>query len=132
MSENETPAAATRGNPALDAYRLLRLAYVVAPIALGVDKFFNFLTQWPKFLAPMVADRIPPETFMRWTGGVEIAAGLLVLYRPLIGAYVVAAWLFVIIVNLLLIPGYYDVAVRDLGLMLGALALARLSRVYGR
>ena len=132
MSENETPTAAIRGNPALDAYRLLRLAYVVAPIVCGVDKFFNLLTQWPKFLAPMVANRVPPETFMRWTGGVEIAAGLLVLYRPLIGAYVVAAWLLVIIVNLLLIPGYYDVAVRDLGLMLGALALARLSRVYGR
>jgi uncharacterized membrane protein YphA (DoxX/SURF4 family) len=130
MSVNEAPRAATRGNPALDAYRILRLTFVVAPVVLGLDKFFNALTQWPKFLAPIVANNIPPETFMRGVGIVEIAAGLLVLLKPRIGAYVVAAWLLVIIVNLLLIPGYYDVAVRDFGLMLAALALGKLSGAF--
>ena len=120
----------TSGGPALAAYRLLRVAFVVAPIVLGADKFFNYLTQWPKFLAPIVANRVPPETFMRVVGVIEIAAGILVLLKPRIGAWVVAAWLFAIIVDLLMIPGYYDIVVRDVGLMLGAVALAKLSRLY--
>jgi uncharacterized membrane protein YphA (DoxX/SURF4 family) len=121
---------ASSGGPALEAYRLLRVAFVVAPIVLGADKFFNYLTQWPKFLAPIVANRVPPETFMRVVGVIEIAAGILVLLRPRIGAWVVAAWLFAIIVDLLLIPGYYDIVVRDVGLMLGAVALAKLSKQF--
>ncbi len=129
MSEKGT-LAAMNGGPARDAYRLLRVAFVVAPIVLGADKFFNFLTQWPKFLAPVVANNIPPEAFMRAVGVIEIAAGILVLLKPRIGAWVVAAWLFAIIVNLLMIPGYYDIAVRDVGLMFAAVALAKLSRLY--
>ena len=125
------PTIATRDRAALEAYRILRLCFVVAPICSGIDKYFNLLTQWPKFLAPFLANAVPPDTFMRVAGVVEIAAGLLVLLKPRIGSYVVAAWLFAIIVNLLMIPGYFDVALRDFGLMLGALALARLSRAFG-
>jgi len=128
MSVKDTLAVG--GAPALQAYRLLRVAYVVAPIVLGLDKFFNLLTQWPKFLAPVVANTVPPEAFMRVVGVIEIAAGILVLLKPRIGAWVVAAWLFAIIVDLLLIPGYYDIVVRDVGLLLGAVALAKLSKLY--
>jgi predicted RND superfamily exporter protein len=105
---------------------------VVAPILFGLDKFFNRLTQWPKFLNPMIADQVPIDVFMRVIGSVEIAAGLLVFFKPRIGALVVAGWLFAVIVNLLLIPGYFDIALRDVGLMLAALALASLSRAYSR
>lgn len=117
-------------SPALQAYRLLRVAFVVAPIVMGLDKFFNLLAQWPKFLAPIVANAVPPETFMRVVGVIEIAAGILVLLKPRVGAWVVAAWLFAIIVDLLMIPGYYDIVVRDVGLMLGAVALAKLSKQF--
>jgi hypothetical protein len=127
----KTPAASA-GNPAFDAYRLLRFAFIVAPLVMGLDKFFNRLTQWPKFLCPLIMNRVPPETFMRATGVVEMAAGILVLVKPKLGGLVVAAWLFVIIVNLLLIPGYYDVVLRDVGLLLAALALARLSVMFAR
>jgi uncharacterized membrane protein YphA (DoxX/SURF4 family) len=132
MSVDKTAAATTAGNPAHDAYRLLLFAFVAAPILMGADKFFNILAQWPKFLSPLVANRVPAETFMRAVGVIEIAAGLLVLVKPRIGAYVVAAWLFLIIVNLLAIPGYYDVALRDFGLMLGAIALGRLSATFAK
>ena len=115
---------------ALQAYRLLRVAFVVAPIVMGLDKFFNLLAQWPKFLAPIVANSVPPETFMRVVGVIEIAAGILVLLKPRVGAWVVAAWLFAIIIDLLMIPGYYDIVVRDVGLMLGAVALAKLSKQF--
>jgi uncharacterized membrane protein YphA (DoxX/SURF4 family) len=132
MSVEEAPATTTRNTPALEAYRLLRFCFVVAPILFGVDKFFNTMTQWPKFLAPLVANAVPVDMFMRVVGVVEIAAGLLVFFKPRIGAYVVAAWLLAIIGDLLLIPGYYDVALRDFGLMLAALALARLSAMFAR
>jgi uncharacterized membrane protein YphA (DoxX/SURF4 family) len=132
MSVNEKSAVAARDKHALEAYRILRFCFVVAPVLFGLDKFFNLLTQWPKFLAPLVANAVPVDAFMRVVGVVEIAAGLLVLVKPRVGAYVVAAWLLAIIGNLLLIPGYYDVALRDFGLMLGALALARLSSVFAR
>jgi hypothetical protein len=128
----KTSAAVTANNPAFDAYRLLRLAFIVAPFVMGLDKFFNRLTQWPKFLCPLIMNRVPPEAFMRATGVTEMAAGVLVLVRPKVGAYVVAAWLLLIIINLLLIPGYYDIVLRDVGLLLAALALARLSAVYSR
>ena len=121
---------AVNDTPALAAYRVLKATFVLAPIVMGLDKFFNLLTQWPKFLAPMIANTVPPEMFMRVVGVIEIAAGVLVVLKPRIGAWVVAAWLFAIIVDLLLIPGYYDVVVRDVGLLAGAIALAKLSRIY--
>ncbi|HKW15164.1 MAG TPA: hypothetical protein VJS69_11820 [Candidatus Krumholzibacteria bacterium] len=130
--EAKTSAAMTAKNPAFDAYRLLRIAFIVAPLLMGLDKFFNRLTQWPKFLCPLIMNRVPPETFMRAAGVAEMAAGVLVLVKPKIGAYVVAAWLLLVIINLLLIPGYYDIVLRDVGLLLAALALARLSAVYSR
>jgi len=130
--EAKTSAAMTANQPAFDAYRLLRVAFIAAPFLMGLDKFFNRLTQWPKFLCPLVMNRVPPETFMRVAGVAEMAAGVLVLVKPKLGAYVVAAWLLLVIINLLLIPGYYDVALRDVGLLLAALALARLSAVYSR
>ena len=128
----KTSAATTAGNPAFDAYRLLRFAFIVAPFVMGLDKFFNLLTQWPKFLCPLIANRIDPQLFMRWTGPVEMVAGVAVLIKPRFGALLVAAWLALIIANLLLIPGYYDIVVRDVGLLLAAIALARLSVVFGK
>lgn len=120
---------ATQTRPAYQAYQLLYLGFIIAPLVAGVDKFTNFLTDWDKYLAPVVAGLLPfsAGTFMLFVGIVEIGAAALVALRPQIGAYVVAAWLAGIVINLLLIPGYFDVALRDFGLMLGALALARLS-----
>ncbi|HXS09335.1 MAG TPA: hypothetical protein VN852_05065 [Candidatus Krumholzibacteria bacterium] len=128
----KTSAATTAGNPAFDAYRLLRIGFVVAPLVMGLDKFFNLLTQWPKFVCPLIASRIDPQLFMRCAGPVEIVAGILVLLKPRFGALIVAAWLLLVIVNLLLIPGYYDIVLRDVGLLLAALALARLSAVFSK
>lgn len=120
---------ATQTRPAYQAYQLLYLGFIMAPLVAGVDKFTNVLTDWDKYLAPVVAGLLPfsAGTFMLVVGIVEIGAAVLVALRPQIGAYVVAAWLAGIVINLLLIPGYFDVALRDFGLMLGALALARLS-----
>jgi hypothetical protein len=119
-------------DPAYLAFALLRTAFTVAPIVFGLDKFFNLLTDWQGYLAPLV-DRLVPGTghqAMLVVGVVEIVAGVLVAVRPQIGAYVVAAWLVGIIMNLLLIPGFYDVALRDFGLLLAALALARLAHAF--
>jgi uncharacterized membrane protein YphA (DoxX/SURF4 family) len=120
--------------PVIQAYHILRWGFTAAPILAGLDKFFNLLTNWEQYLAPLASRVIPfsPAAFMRVVGVVEIAAGILVAVKPRIGAYVVAVWLVGIIINLLLIPGYFDVALRDFGLFLGALALARLSHVYDR
>jgi hypothetical protein len=122
----------TKTRPAYQAYQLLYLGFIVAPLVAGLDKFTHLLTNWDMYLAPVVADLLPfsAHTFMLIVGVVEIAAAALVALRPHIGAYVVAAWLAGIIVNLLLIPGYFDVALRDFGLLLGALALARLSEEF--
>jgi uncharacterized membrane protein YphA (DoxX/SURF4 family) len=122
-------ARVQQGDPARQAFLLLRTAFTVAPIAFGLDKFFNLLTDWPGYLAPFV-DRIVPGTAqqaMYVVGVVEILAGLLVAFRPRWGALVVAAWLAGIIVNLLILGNYFDVALRDFGLLIGALALARLA-----
>jgi hypothetical protein len=118
--------------PAYQAYQILHLAFVVAPVAAGIDKFFHVLVNWDMYLAPAIAELSPVggHELMLAVGVVEIMAGILVALRPRIGAYVVAGWLFGIIINLLLIPGYYDVALRDFGLSLGALALARLSQEF--
>jgi hypothetical protein len=129
-----TVATRTRSlrDPAYLAFALLRTAFTVAPIVFGLDKFFNLFTDWQGYLAPLV-DRLVPGTghqAMLAVGVVEIVAGVLVAVRPQIGGYVVAAWLAGIIMNLLLIPGFYDVALRDFGLLLAALALARLARAF--
>jgi hypothetical protein len=114
------------------AYLMLRLAFAVAPMAFGVDKFFNVLVDWPIYLAPWVNDVMPGsgQDLMYLVGGVEILAGVLVALKPRYGAPLVAAWLFGIIVNLLTAPGFYDVALRDFGLLLAALTLARLAWSY--
>jgi hypothetical protein len=111
------------------AFRLLYGAFILLPIIAGFDKFADALANWSGYLAPVVSDTVPlrPEVLMRVVGVVEIAAGLLVALRPRLGAYLVAAWLALVITNLLALGHYWDVAVRDFGLLLGALALARLS-----
>ena len=114
------------------AYSLLRLAFVVAPIAFGLDKFFNILVDWPIYLAPWINDIAPGsgQDFMYVVGAIEIVAGICVALKPRYGAYVVAGWLGGIVINLLTASGFYDVALRDFGLMLAALTLARLASVY--
>ena len=121
-------------SPVYQAYRLLHVAFVVALIVAGLDKFFHLLVDWNQYLAPIVPRVLGGhgDEFMLAVGAIEIVAGLGVLLKPKIFAYVVAAWLLGIIVNLLLIPGYYDIALRDFGLALGALALARLSQNFDR
>ncbi len=116
------------------AFTMLRVAFAVAPIAFGLDKFFNVLVDWPLYLAPWINDLMPGsgQEFMYVVGAVEIVAGILVAVRPRYGAPLVAAWLVGIIVTLLTIPGFYDVALRDFGLLLGALALTRLALSYDR
>ena len=114
------------------AYLGLRIGFVVLPLLMGIDKFFNGLTDWPKYLTGLI-DNIAPGTaqqFMYFVGAVEILAAVLVALKPRYAAYVVAAWLAGIIVNLLTYSGWYDVAARDFGLMLGAIALGRLASVY--
>jgi hypothetical protein len=125
--------SALQATPAYQAYQVLHVAFIVAPILAGVDKFLHLLTNWDKYLAPVIANLSPigGHGLMLAVGVIEIIAGGLVAFRPRIGAYVVMAWLLAIIVNLLLIPGYFDIALRDFGLALGALALARLSTEYG-
>jgi hypothetical protein len=120
---------AEMGRRSAQAFRILRFGFIVAPIVAGLDKFFNLLTDWDKYLAPVVSDTlgVQPHSFMMVVGVIEIVAGIVVAVRPRIGGYVVAAWLLGIIVNLLLVGGYLDVALRDLGLVLAALALARLA-----
>jgi hypothetical protein len=116
------------------AYQILRFGFIVAPILAGLDKFFHLLVNWDKYLAP-VANRLlggHGHEFMLAVGVIEIVAGLGVALKPRLFAYVVAGWLFCIICNLLAIPGYFDIALRDLGLLLAALALGRLSQISSR
>lgn len=118
-------------SPRTQAYALLRTAFTVAPILFGVDKFFNWMVDWSTYLAPWV-DRIMPGTadqFMYFVGAVEITAGLVVAVAPRFGSLLVAAWLGGIIINLLTHtpPRFYDIALRDFGLMVGALTLNRLA-----
>ena len=121
-------------DPAAQAFWLLRIAFTVAPILFGLDKFAHVLVNWDRYLASQITDALPGNAhqLMYIVGAIEILAGLLVALRPRIGAYVVAAWLGGIIVNLLVLGNYYDIALRDFGLLLGALTLARLSVVYDR
>ena len=115
--------------PARQAFLLLRTVFTVAPILFGLDKFTNILTHWTMYLAPQATAIVPlqPQTFMYIVGVVEIIAGVAVAVRPKYGSVIVAAWLAGIIVNLLLLGSFYDVALRDFGLLVGALALNRLS-----
>jgi hypothetical protein len=128
-----THARVRAGNPAYQAYQLLHVAFILAPVIAGVDKFTHLLCNWDKYLAPSVARMMPVDahTFMLAVGVIEIVAALIVAVWPMIGAYIVALWLWGIIGNLFLLGGYYDIALRDFGLSLGALALARLSAEYG-
>jgi uncharacterized membrane protein YphA (DoxX/SURF4 family) len=127
-----TPARADWRDPRYQAFVLMRLAFTVAPIAFGLDKFFNVMVDWPQYLAPWINDIAPGtgQEFMYFVGATEILAGIIVALKPRYGAYVVAGWLGGIIVNLLTHSGYYDIALRDFGLMLAALTLARLASVY--
>jgi uncharacterized membrane protein YphA (DoxX/SURF4 family) len=121
-----------RRDPAYQAFLILRVAFTVAPILFGLDKFFNVMVDWEQYLAPWINDIIPgsASTAMHLVGAIEILAGVLVALKPRYAAYVVAAWLGGIIVNLLTYSGYYDIALRDFGLLLGALSLGRLASVY--
>ena len=121
-----------RDNPAYQAFLTLRVGFVVAPILFGLDKFTNLLVDWTAYLAPAI-DRLVPgsaSSAMLAVGVIEIVAGLVVAVRPRVGGYLVAAWLAGIIGNLLLLGDHYDVALRDLGLLLAALALARLATAF--
>ncbi len=122
----------TSSSPERQAYQLLHWGFVAAPVIAGLDKFTHLLTDWDAYVAPIVARQLGGAVhgFMLVVGVIEIAAGLLVAVRPRIGAYVVAAWLVGIIGNLLLSGRYFDIALRDFGLCLGALALGRLAQVY--
>ena len=129
-----TPPAADLRRPGLShpvaqAFWLLRLGFTVAPILFGIDKFAHVLVDWDRYLAPEFTDLFNAEahTLMYLVGAIEIAAGLVVLLRPRVGGYLGAAWLGAIIVNLLLLGDHYDIALRDFGLLLGALTLARLA-----
>jgi hypothetical protein len=119
-------------DPRYQAFALLRLAFTIAPIAFGLDKFFDVLVDWPGYLAPWIDDIAPgtAQQFMYFVGATEILAGVIVALKPRYGGYVVAGWLAGIVLNLLTLSGFYDVALRDFGLMLGALTLARLASVY--
>lgn len=121
-----------KADPGYQAFVLLRVAFTVAPILFGLDKFFNVMVDWEQYLAPWINDIVPggAATAMHIVGVVEIVAGIVVALKPRYGAYLVAAWLGGITVNLLTYSGYYDIALRDFGLMLGALTLARLASLY--
>ena len=121
----------TMKSPAFQAYQVLQWGFVIAPILAGLDKFFMRLTNWTMYLWPPLANIVGgADTFMRIVGVIEIIAGCLVALKPKIGAPIVALWLLGIIINLLLLQNFYDIALRDLGLCLGAIALARLAMVF--
>jgi len=122
--------ATTTRDPARQAFLLLRTVFTVAPIVFGLDKFTNILADWTVYLAPQATALVPlpAQTLMYVVGVVEIIAGIAVAVRPQFGSLLVAAWLGGIILNLLLLGAFFDVALRDFGLLVGALALNRLSR----
>ena len=119
-------------DPAYQAFWLLRIGFTVAPILFGLDKFFHVLVDWDRYLAPELADLFNADahTLMYAVGVIEIVAGLVVAVLPRFGGYLVAAWLAGIIVNLLLMADYYDIALRDFGLLIAALSLARLAAAF--
>jgi len=119
---------------AYQSFWLLRIGFTVAPILFGIDKYFNWAVHWPNYLAPWINHLVPGsgQQFMYVVGAVEIGAGLLVAFAPSLGAFVVAGWLGGIILNLLTVdpPKYYDIALRDFGLLLAALTLGRLALAF--
>lgn len=131
-TNSAAPAAAARDDAGYQAFLMLRVGFALAPILFGADKFANILVHWPKYLAPWINNIAPgsAQDLMYFVGVVEIVAGLVVAIKPRYGAPLVAAWLFGIIVNLLSYSGYYDIALRDFGLMIGALTLTRLAWRY--
>src|SRR4029453_17496799 len=122
----------TVADPAYQAFFLLRTVFTVAPIVFGLDKFANVLTDWPTYLAPWIDGIVPgtAQQAMYAVGVVEILAGIVVAVAPRFGGWLVAAWLAGIILNLLTIPDFYDIALRDFGLLVAAIALARLAARY--
>jgi hypothetical protein len=132
VSQRARVGAVLAADPSRQAFVLLRTVFTVAPIVFGLDKFANVLVDWPRYLAPVINNIVPGsgQQAMYAVGVVEILAGLVVAIRPRYGALLVTAWLAGIIVNLLLIPGYFDVALRDFGLLVAALALSRLAVVH--
>jgi len=129
-----TSTAVRRADPAFQAFTLLRIRFTVAPILFGLDKFAHVLVDWDRYLAPELADLLPGNAhqLMYAVGVIEVVAGLVVAVRPRIGGYLVAAWLAGIIANLLLLGDHADIALRDLGLLLAALSLARLATAFPR
>jgi len=121
--------AGAKASPTYQAYQILHVAFVIAPVIAGLDKFFHLLANWDMYLAPAIA-RLSPiggHGLMLLVGVIEILAGIVVAFRPRIGSYIVSAWLLLIVINLLILPGFFDIALRDFGLCLAALALGRLS-----
>ncbi|MFJ2034210.1 hypothetical protein [Streptosporangium sp. NPDC087985] len=132
VSTTGLPRRAALSDPGYQAFLLLRTVFTVAPILFGLDKFANLLVDWPSYLAPWI-DTIVPGTAgqaMYVIGVVEVVAGITVALIPRFGSWLVAAWLAGIIVNLLTVPGFYDIALRDFGLLVAAVALARLASRY--
>lgn len=129
---NTAAVSADAVRPSFQAYQILHLGFTVAPIVAGIDKFLNLLVNWDQYLPPFVNNMTAGNGrgLMYLVGAIEIAAGVGVWLKPKIFAYIVAAWLLLIIINLMMIPGYFDVALRDFGLMLGAIALGRLSQEF--
>ena len=126
------PQSISTARPSHQAFLILRTGFTVAPIVAGLDKFFNLLVNWEQYLPGFVKNLTGGHghELMLAVGVIEIVAGLGVAFKPRLFAYVVSAWLLLIVANLLMIPGYFDVALRDFGLSLAALALARLSQEY--
>ena len=140
-SHPHTAAAHTRADvraftPAYQAYQILHVAFVIAPLLAGADKFFHLMVNWDQYLSPVAVRMLPASvsahTFMRAVGVVEIIAALIVAVAPVFGGWLVGLWLCGIVLNLLSIPGYFDIALRDVGLALGAFALARLASEFDR
>jgi uncharacterized membrane protein YphA (DoxX/SURF4 family) len=129
-----TARRAALTDPGYQAFLILRTGFTLAPILFGLDKFTNLLVDWPAYLAPWINDLVPgsAQAAMYAVGVIEIVAGIAVALAPRFGGWLVAGWLAGIIVNLLTIPGHYDIALRDFGLLLGAVALARLAERYHR
>ena len=132
LSTSSTAHPATRSDPAYHAFLMLSSVFTVAPIVFGLDKFANLLVDWPIYLAPWINDLVPgsAQQAMYVVGVIEIVAGIAVAVAPRFGAWLVAAWLAAIIVNLLTFPGFFDIALRDFGLLVAAVALARLASRY--
>ena len=128
MTTTTTPTVAPQTTRSLTADRILRVGFTVTPILFWLDKFTNLMTDWTQFLPEFVTNVISGGAVMAVVGVVEIIAGIGVWLRPKIFAYVVAAWLGVIIITLIIVGGFWDIALRDFGLLLGALALGQLAQ----